>query len=330
MIPKKSNIIIAILFIGLSLATVWIFPKISDAQVARIEVLPLQTVTLTDQQFLTGVKEGKPTLIAGELRIPRPGSDRLPAIILVHGSGGVGASVNDWSQELNKIGIATFILDGFTGRGITNTVINQEQLGRLTMINDSYRVLELLGRHPRIDTSRIGIMGFSRGGQVALYASLKRFKRMHGPSDVEFAIYLALYPPCFTTYIDDGEVSDKPIRLFHGKADDWAPVAPCQAYVERLQKAGKDVQLTEYADAHHAFDMSNFPASFFIKEAQTTRRCKMEEKPIGQIINSQTGQPFSMSDPCVERGTNVGYNAQAHSEALKAVKELLTVTFKLK
>jgi len=330
MAVKKSSSIMVILLIGLSLVAICIYPKISGAQVVRIEVLPLQTVTLTDQQFLTGVREGKPTLIAGELRIPRPGSDRLPALILVHGSGGIGANINGWSQELNKIGIATFILDGFTGRGITSTVINQGQLSRLTMINDVYRVLELLVRHPRIDPSRIGIMGFSRGGQVALYTSLKRFKRMHGPSDADFAVYLALYPTCNTTYIEDGDVSEKPIRLFHGKADDYVPVAPCRAYVERLQKAGKDVQLTEYPDAHHSFDSFDFPPSFFIQQAQTTRRCKTEEKPNGQIINSQTGQAFSYDDPCVERGTTIGYNAQAHSEALKAVKELLTVTFNLK
>jgi len=330
MILKKLNSIMAIFFIGVSLVIICIYPKISDGQVARIEVLPLHTVTLTDQQFLTGAKEGKPTLIAGELRIPRPGSDRLAAIILVHGSGGIGANVNGWSQELNKIGIATFILDGFTGRGITSTVIDQGQLSRLTMINDVYRVLELLARHPRIDPSRIGIMGFSRGGQVALYASLKRFKRMHGPSNVEFAAYLALYPTCNTTYIDDGDVSDKPIRLFHGKADDYVPVAPCRAYVERLQKAGKDVQLTEYPDAHHSFDSFDFPPSFFIQQAQTTRRCKTEEKPIGQIINSESRQPFTYDDPCVERGTTVGYNAQASTETLKSVKEFLTVTFNLK
>ncbi len=330
MILKKSIIRMALFFFGLSLITIWIYPKISEAQVARIEVLPLQKLTLTDQQFLTGVKEGKPTLIAGELRIPRPGTDRLPAMILVHGSGGVGTNVSDWSQELNKIGIATFILDGFTGRGITSTVTNQGQLSRLTMINDSYRVLELLARHPRIDPSRIGIMGFSRGGQVALYSSLKRFKRMHGARDVEFALYLALYPTCNITYIDDGEVSDKPIRLFHGKADDWVPVEPCRAYVERLQKSGKDVQLTEYPNAYHNFDNPLNKTPRRVPQAQTVRNCRMEEKPVGQIINSQTQQPFNYDDPCVELGTTIAYNSQAHSESLKAVKEFLTATFKLK
>ena len=45
--------------------------KSSSAQVARTEVHPIQTTTVTDQQFLTGAKDGKPTTIAAVLRIPR-------------------------------------------------------------------------------------------------------------------------------------------------------------------------------------------------------------------------------------------------------------------
>ncbi len=111
-----------------------LFPKIGGAQTVRIEVHPLPSMTLTDQQFLTGAKDGKPVVLAGELRIPRLGTDRLPAVVLVHGSGGVGANVDRWSQELNGIGVATFILDSFTGRGIVNTGTDQAQLGRLAMI----------------------------------------------------------------------------------------------------------------------------------------------------------------------------------------------------
>jgi len=96
--------------------------KSSSAQVARTEVHPIQTTTVTDQQFLTGAKDGKPTTIAAVLRIPRPGTDRLPAVILVHGSSGVGSNVDYWQQRLNGVGIATFALDVFTGRGIENVM----------------------------------------------------------------------------------------------------------------------------------------------------------------------------------------------------------------
>ena len=64
---------------------------------------------------------GAPVTVTGELRISKPGSDRLPAVILIHGSGGVGRNVDAWATEINSLGVAVFILDAFTGRGIVNT-----------------------------------------------------------------------------------------------------------------------------------------------------------------------------------------------------------------
>src|SRR5712692_5253556 len=99
----------------------------------RMELRTVESVTLTGEQFLTGDKNGKPVTLAGELRIPRPGTDRLPALILVHGSGGVNPSHDRWAQEINSIGVATFILDTFSGRGIVSTVNDQSQLHSLAM-----------------------------------------------------------------------------------------------------------------------------------------------------------------------------------------------------
>ena len=81
----------------------------------RTEVHPVQTVTLSTADFLLGKKDGKPVTIAGELRIPKPGTDRLPAVVFVHGSGGIGFNFGMWAGELNKAGFATFVADSFTG-----------------------------------------------------------------------------------------------------------------------------------------------------------------------------------------------------------------------
>lgn len=189
-----------------------------DSYVARMEVITFQSTTLTDQEILSGRKEGKQVTLAGELRLPSPGSARLPAVIILHGSSGISGYVTDWEQELNAMGVATFVIDCFKGRGIVSTNNDQSQLGRLSMIIDAYRALDLLARHPRIDPNRIAVMGFSRGGQAALYSSMKRLQQMYGPNNVQFAAYIVFYPECVTTYKSDDEVADRPIRIYHGSA----------------------------------------------------------------------------------------------------------------
>jgi dienelactone hydrolase len=297
-------------------------------QTARIEVHSFETVTFTDKQFLTGAKEGNPARIGGELRLPS-GTLRVPAVTLVHGSAGVGANVDRWARELNGIGVAAFLLDCFTGRGIVETVTDQSRLGSLAMIVDAYRALELLSKHERIDASRIAVMGFSKGGFVALYSSLKRFRRMHGSADVEFAAHIPFYAACYTAYIEDEQVSDRAIRLFHGTGDDYVSIEPCRNYVARLGRAGKDVQLTEYAGARHAFDNHLYSPPLSLPDAVTTNECPREERPEGVIINLETGRPFTWTDACVTRGATVGYDPQATKEATKAVKAFLIATFKL-
>ncbi len=284
------------------------------------------TVTLSTEQFLTGAKDGAQTAISGELRLPREGTGRLPAVILVHGSGGVGPGDQKWAREFTGLGMAAFILDSFTRRGITETATDQSRLASAAMIVDTYRALALLATHPRIDPTRIALMGFSKGGFVALYASLTRFQRMHGPAGVEFAAYLPFYPPCHVTFIDDEQVSDRPIRIFHGTADDYTPIEPCRQYVERLHRAGKDVQLIAYPGAHHGFDRA---PPRYRPEVQSGRRCFWEEQPSGVVVNRDTGQRFSSNDPCISRGATVSYDPRAYEEALKAVKAFLTATFKL-
>jgi cephalosporin-C deacetylase-like acetyl esterase len=163
------------------------------AQIARLELHAFQTQTPTDQEFLTGKKDAKPATISGELRIPRAGTDRLPAVVLLHGSGGLSSLQDNWAREFSTIAVATFIVDSFTGRGVTNTQNDQDQLSRWVMIGDAYRALELLAKHPRIDRARVVVMGFSRGGGAAHYSALKRFATMHGPAgSLGFAGYIGL------------------------------------------------------------------------------------------------------------------------------------------
>ena len=199
------------------------------------------------------------------------------------------------------------------------------------MIIDTYSALALLAKHPRIDANRIALMGFSRGGQAVVYASMRRLQKMHGPSgDLTFAAYIALYPNCGTTYRNDEDLVDKPIRILHGAADNYVPIAPCKAYVERLTKAGRDIQLIEYPDAHHVFDGPAIRTPVVVATAQTTGRCTLAEGDNGQIINRDTQKPFTYADACVGKGPTIAYNEAAANQARSFVRDFLTKQLALK
>jgi pimeloyl-ACP methyl ester carboxylesterase len=247
-------------------ASVAFSEPMSQEMAARTELHSIDTLTLSDAQFLGGDANAKATTTAGQLRIAR-GSGRLPLVVLQHGSGGMAGNVEMWERELNAIGVSTFALDGF---------------------------------------------------------------KMWNRSGIEFAAYIPFYPDCATTFVSDTDVADGPIRIFGGTRDDYNPIALCKAYVERLKAAGRDVQLTEYPDAPHAFDNPFGPVPAAVaSNAQTVRHCVIREEPTGLLINASTRQGFTYKDPCVELNPHVGHDAAATEAAKTSVKTILKTAFKL-
>jgi dienelactone hydrolase len=288
-------------------------------------VIPLQSRTLTGEEFLRGDGQGRDVSLAGELRLPPGATEKVPAVVLVHGSGGISGAADLWARELNGIGIATFILDSFAGRGIVSTVADQNQLNSLAMMVDAYRALDLLAAHPRIRADRIAVMGFSKGAVASVYSATDRFNHLYGNPSHRFAAHIGLYTPCNVNYDADTAVAHAPLRLFHGIADDYVSIVPCRDYTARLKQAGADVTLTEYPDAQHGFDNPLSAPLVPVPSAQTTRNCRLVEGPGGSIHDQQTGEAYRLeTSPCVEKGAHVGYNAQAATAVRTAVKEFLT------
>ena len=295
----------------------------------RIELHPLQTLTLTDQQFLAGDKGGaKATTLGGELSIAQ-GTGRLPVVVLMHGSGGAGGNIGYWQRRLHAMGISTFVIDGMTGRGFSGVGSDQASLGRLNFIVDMYRALAILAKHPRVDPERIALIGFSRGGQGVLYAAVERFHKLWNESGVQPAAYVAFYPDCATTYRDDAAMLAKPIRIFHGAPDSYNPIRTCKAFVSRLKEAKADVELTEYPKAEHGFDnpLAPNPARAAEKD-QSVRECTIREGDNGVLMNEATKAPFTYKDECVRLGPLVGHDPEATEAATVAVTGFLKAVLK--
>ena len=293
----------------------------------RTEIHSFETVTLTDKAFLTGAA-GTPARIGAELRLPGD-LERYPAVILIHGSGGATANVDRWARELHAIGVAAFIVDSFTGRGIVETVTDQTRLGSCAMIIDAYRALDHLAQHRNIDPNRIALMGFSKGGFATIYAAMTRFQKMYGPTKATFAAYIPFYPACSTKYLEDEITVDAPIRIFHGSADDYVPVDPCRKYVARLRAAGRNVELTEFPGAHHVFDNPLYMPFVNPPNPKVAGFCEREERKPGEIVMAATGKSFTWDDPCVRHKATVGYDAAATAQSTEMVRDFLRTIFKV-
>lgn len=297
------------------------FPALAHAQGStwpgRIEILPVRSQTLPLDAFLEGRKAGPEVLLGGELRLPVGATGRVPAVILIHGSGGIGAGPDMWAHILNEAGVAAFILDTFSGRGIVSTVADQEQLNSLSMTYDAYRALDVLAKHSRIRPDRIAVWGFSKGAVPALYSAMERFRKSFGDEN-RFAAHVGFYTPCNVTYDQDDELSGAPIRLYHGSSDDYVNPAACRALVARLKPAGVDIEMTEYADSQHVFDGPTSPPLLAVPAAQSTRNCQLKEAPGGTLTEAATGQPYALKTAsCVAIGAHVGHNPVA-TEAVRA------------
>lgn len=326
MIHPKSRIHL-VPFVAVALALVIAMATVPALAQIRMYAIPFDSVTLSTQQILLGETQGNPVTLAGELRLPGLGTDKVPVVILVHPIGGLMPMVDEWTRALNSWGIGVFIPDHLSGRGIAPGSPGDYMLPGGARMVDVYHALSRLLKEPRIDPERIAIMGFSMGGFVTLLSSQERFRTRYGLPNVQFAAYIALYPTCAVRLHDDVKVAARPIRLFHGTGDDWCPVEQCRALVADLKKAGANVTLTEYPGATHAYDDPSFKVRLNLPKAMSLRKCSLSEGENGQILNSQTGKPFAPNEPCIEFGASVQYDEAAATSTREAVKAVLASAF---
>ena len=89
------------------------------------------------------------------------------------------------------------------------------------------------------------------------------------------------------------------------------------------------MQVTEYPNAPHAFDIPLLPPTLVVTGAQTVRQCVIREEPGGLWIDASTKEPFTYKYQCVELNPHVGFDPAATEAAKTAVRQFLKTVLKL-
>ncbi|GAB2903736.1 dienelactone hydrolase family protein [Uliginosibacterium flavum] len=278
--------------------------------------------------------------ITGHLFMP-PGNGKVPAVLLMHGSGGIYAAMLDyWPNLLNAQGIAVFSLDRFGPRGVKSTAEDQSQVPFSADIADAFAALRLLASHPRIDSQHIAIMGFSRGGIASWRTAVERIIAAQQPDGLRFAAHIQAYSGgcagSFRLIVKPGVFSKAPELWMHGEADDYTPIGPCRDYAQRIGDAGTPVEFVPLPGAYHKFDYDD-QRHVTVRGAQrTVETCPLEtdietlaayDRTTGLRISGAAYQ--NVLKTCSALGASVQGNTAARDKAGQATVSFLRKVFGL-
>lgn len=293
----------------------------------------------TMPELLKGNTSGETVNIVGHLFLPE-GTGKVPAVVLVHGSGGVySAELDFWPRQFNAAGIAVFTLDLFAPRGVQSTADDQSLVPFAADTADAFAALKLLATHPRIDAKRIAIMGFSRGGIATVRTAVEKIAASQKlPDGLRYAAFIPTYAGAcanlFRLVVKPGVFSKAPMLFIHGDADDYTPIAPCQDYADKIGKAGTPVEFLVLEGAHHKFD-SDDTKQYYVRAAQRTKAdCPLETDIDTLYVYDRftgtrlQGEAFAAAQAsCRALGASVEGNAKARDKAAQAAVAFLKKAF---
>jgi len=188
----------------------------------------------------------KPLTLTGRLRKPE-GDGPFPAVVLLHGCGGVSPKRDDRViEKLSSLGYAALQVDSFGPRGISSvcTYTGTDAIDILRKrVTDAYDAKRYLANLPFVDGSRIAVIGWSHGGMTTLQA-------LHKEKEDPFQAAVAFYPACKMPLTN----MNAPLLILIGDADDWTPASECVSRMPR-EETSPEVILKVYPGAYHGFDI---------------------------------------------------------------------------
>jgi dienelactone hydrolase len=315
-------------------------PPVATLADGRSGTIAFEALTPKSSRELILRRATEKSVIAGVLTLPGSANTagaptaKVPAMVVVHGSSGVLQNDWDWAKRLNELGIAAFVIDNFTGRGIAETATDQSRLSPSADAAGALAALSLLATHPAIDPRRIGVIGFSRGGSAAINSAFEPIRRAVIGDDLRFAAHVALYPGCAVPFVS-AHLDGSPLLMLLGGKDDYTPASFCLEYADRLRALRASITVAVYPNANHGFDSTAPP--HFRRRATALHNCQGEIDLDDGVFTAQTGggQIASGADAaselkrCTERGVTVGGDPEAREKAPSDVADFLKPIFAL-
>jgi dienelactone hydrolase len=264
--------------------------------------------------------------VAATLSFPEDAKDRYPAVVVVHTIAGyLENNEGQYAAELRKAGFATLTYDSFAARGTTGLALSRSGPGLWPSgVADAYAALRLLAAHPKIDASRVAIVGFSYGGEVAHLTAFERLRSALDPGQARFAAHVAYYPAgVFGAVAEPGAYTGSPILMLLGERDDNLPVAKIESYLAYAKAAGSPVPIepVTYPDAYHAWTVPSLTSLRFYGEYGSTKKCPLILLGSGRPVLLVGGQmtPFDPSTfgACMAQaaGYSMVYDAAVRAES---------------
>jgi len=208
---------------------------------------------------------GHGVTLGGYFFKPQAGQPPYPALILLHGFASHAHAMAGLARAAANNGYAALALSlrGWLGSDGENDSGLRQPL-------DVLAAIDWLARRPLVDGGRIGLVGTSLGGQVALLAAahkppIKAVASFFAPTDLS---RWREDNPFIRDYLDDlcgpeglpvrspilrvAQI-DVPVLLIHGDRDENVLVGQTLAMTEALRSHGKDVDNFIVAGASHFF-----------------------------------------------------------------------------
>jgi dienelactone hydrolase len=199
--------------------------------------------------------------LSGTLYLP----DKIPApaIVMVHGTSGIGVTGVFYREVILGAGIAIFEVDFRSG--IYKNAMDRPPVE--TFVPMAFAALKELRKLPSIDPQRIGIMGFSMGGGVALQTALESSRKHWVDGDKGFATVVGFYPICMPLIpvLQKSTVgfTGVPMMILYGSDDVYGDGQAVPELKHLLAKKFHfDLETVEYQGAAHGFNRNGPPVMY--------------------------------------------------------------------